>query len=200
MNKLLISLLVSIGISGMAHAAGDAATGQSKAAVCFGCHGADGNSTAPTFPKLASQNENYLVKQLKDIKGGARNGGMMTGFAMGLTEQDMEDLAAFFSGLPVKSGSTDPALQDLGQQIYSAGIQDKSVAACAACHAPTGEGNALAAFPALKGQHAGYVADQLRKFRDDTRANDPSGMMRDVASKLSDSEINAVASYVEGLK
>lgn len=199
MNKLLISLLVSLGISGFAFAQGDAAAGQNKAAVCFGCHGADGNGNAPTFPKLAGQSANYLAKQLQDIKGGVRQSPMMMGFAAGLAEQDMQDLAAFFSGLEVKAGQTDPAKAELGKKIYNSGIADKGVAACAACHGPAGEGNDLAGFPSLKGQYAAYVDGQLKAFSSAARANDPNGMMRDVAKKLSDAEMAAVASYLEGL-
>lgn len=197
MNKLLISLLISFGISGVAMAQGDAAAGQGKAAVCFGCHGADGNSTAPTFPKLAGQNSAYIVKQLKDIKSGARPSPMMAGFAAGLSEQDMEDLAAFFGAM--KTSSADVADADLvakGQAIYSSGVQAKGVAACAACHSPDGAGNGLAGFPAVKGQYAIYVEGQLNAFRSGARANDPSNMMRDIAGKMSDDEIKAVSAFV----
>ena len=198
MNKLLISLLISLGISGAAWAQGDAAAGQGKAAVCFGCHGADGNSTAPTFPKLAGQHEGYLVKQLQDIKGGVRQSPLMIGFAAGLADQDMADLAAFFSGMEVKSGAaTDAALVAKGKKIYDAGVQSKGVAACNACHASDGTGNGLAGFPAVKGQFAMYVDQQLKAFRDGARANDPAKMMRDVAGKLSDDEIKAVSAYIE---
>lgn len=197
MNKLLISLLITIGVSGAAWAEGDAAAGQGKAAVCFGCHGADGNATAPVFPKLAGQHANYLVKQLKDIKGGVRPSPMMMGFAAGLAEQDMEDLAAFFSTLVVSKGvATDADLVAKGKAIYSAGVQSKGVAACAACHGPNGAGNGLAGFPSVEGQHDGYVEAQLKAFRDGARANDPSAMMRDIAGKLNDGEIKAVSAYI----
>lgn len=199
MNKLLIALLVSVGISNVALAEGDAAAGQAKAAVCFGCHGADGNSMAPTFPKLAGQSASYIVKQLQDIKGNVRNSPMMVGFAAGLSDQDMQDLGAFFASHEVKSGTTDPAKAELGEKIYTAGLADKGVAACVACHGPAGEGNPMANFPALKGQHAAYTESQLKAFASGARANDPNGMMRDVAKKLSDAEMAAVASYVEGL-
>tara|TARA_R110001583_G_C5571489_1_gene402101 strand:- start:199 stop:801 length:603 start_codon:yes stop_codon:yes gene_type:complete len=198
MNKLLISLLISIGVSGAAWAQGDAAAGQGKAAVCFGCHGADGNATAPTFPKLAGQHPGYIVKQLKDIKGGARISPMMVGFAAGLAEQDMQDLAAFFSGQTVSKGVVaDADLVAKGKAIYSAGIEDKGVAACAACHGPQGAGNGLAGFPAVQGQYGMYVEAQLKVFRDGARANDPAAMMRDLAAKLSDTEIKAVSAYIE---
>ncbi|WP_207060714.1 cytochrome c [Motiliproteus sp. SC1-56] len=196
MNKLLISLLVSLGIAGFAHAEGDAEAGQAKAAVCFGCHGADGNATTPTFPKLAAQHENYLVKQLKEFKSGDRPSATMAGFAAGLSEDDMADLAAFFGSLEVKLGDTSDAR---GQEIYEAGLADKGVAACGACHGTQGEGNALAGFPTLKGQYATYVEAQLKAFRDGARANDPNGMMRGVAANMSDADMKAVATYVEGM-
>ncbi|MFT5722260.1 MAG: cytochrome c553 [Motiliproteus sp.] len=197
MNKLLISLLISIGVSGAAWAQGDAAVGQGKAALCAGCHGADGNGASPAFPKLAGQHPSYLVKQLKDIKGGVRISPMMVGFAAGLAEQDMEDLAAYFSTLEVTKGvATDADLVAKGEAIYSAGIQSKGVAACAACHGPDGAGNGLAGFPSLKGQYSAYVEAQLKGFRDGARANDPAAMMRDIAGKLNDGEIKAVSAYI----
>lgn len=198
MNKLLISLLISFGISGVAMAQGDAAAGEGKAAVCFGCHGADGNSISPAFPKLAGQNPSYIAKQLKDIKTGVRPSPLMVGFAAALTDQDMADLAAFFSAKPANnSAATDADLVAQGQAIYSSGVQSKGVAACAACHSPEGAGNGLAGFPAVKGQYAMYVDGQLKAFRSGSRANDPSKMMRDLAAKLSDDEIKAVSAYIE---
>ena len=200
MNKLLISLLISFGISGVAMAQGDATAGEGKAAVCFGCHGADGNSPAPTFPKLAGQNPNYIAKQLKDIKGGVRPSPLMIGFAAGLSDQDMADLAAYFSSKTVTAGAvTDAELVAQGKEIYNSGIQSKGVAACIACHSPDGAGNGLAGFPAVRGQHAIYIDGQLKAFRDGTRANDPSAMMRDLAAKLSDGEINAVSAYIQAM-
>ncbi len=200
MNKLLISLLVSFGISGAAMAQGDAAAGQTKAASCFGCHGADGNSTAPSFPKLAGQHPGYIAKQLADIKSGARPSPMMAGFAAGLSAQDQQDLGAFFSTLTTSTGTVDAALAAKGAEIYSAGLAAKGVAACSACHGNSGEGNAQANFPTLNGQYAAYVESQLKAFRDGTRANDPNSMMRGVAARMSDADIKAVSAYVEGLK
>lgn len=198
MNKLLISLLISFGISGVAMAQGDAAAGEGKAAVCFGCHGADGNSISPAFPKLAGQNPSYIAKQLKDIKTGVRPSPLMAGFAAGLSDQDMADLAAFFGAKTANNAAaTDADLVAKGQAIYSAGVQSKGVAACAACHSPEGAGNGLAGFPAVKGQYAMYVDGQLKAFRSGSRANDPSNMMRDLAAKLSDDEIKAVSAYIE---
>lgn len=199
MNKLLISLLVTIGITGVAHAAGDATAGKGKTAVCGACHGADGNSPVAMFPKLAGQNESYLVKQMSDIKSGARPVVEMTGLLDALSDQDIADIAAYFAK---QNGTVGHAAKDLveqGQKIYRGGIADKGVAACTACHTPTGEGMAQAGFPAIGGQHAAYTEKQLKAFRVGDRSNDPQGMMRDIAAKLSDAEIKAVSSYIQGL-
>jgi len=199
MNKLLISLLVTLGITGVAHAAGDAAQGKQKVAVCGACHGADGNSLAPNFPKLAGQNENYLFKQLKDIKAGDRTVVEMTGMLNSLSEQDLADIAAYFAGQTVQIGQAAADQVALGEEIYRSGIAESGVAACTACHAPSGQGNNAAGFPALSGQSAAYVESTLKKFAAGERANDPSGMMRDIAVKMKDAEIKAVAQYVQGL-
>ncbi|WP_020679641.1 c-type cytochrome [Marinobacterium rhizophilum] len=199
MNKLLISLLVTFGISGVAQAEGDAAAGKANTAVCAACHSADGNSAVPNFPKLAGQNEAYLLKQLKEIKAGSRQVVEMTGMLNGFSDQDLANIAAFFASQKVQIGQTSQELVEAGQQIYRAGVMDKGVAACTACHSPNGTGNSSAGFPALSGQHAAYVEKQLMAFRNGARDNDPNGMMRDIAAKLSDTEIKAVADYVQGL-
>ena len=199
MNKLLISLLVTFGISGGAQAAGDAAAGQANAGVCAGCHSADGNSAVPNFPKLAGQNAAYLLKQLTEIQSGSRQVVEMTGLLANFSEQDLADIAAYYASQKVQIGQTSEELVAAGQQIYRAGLMEKGVAACTACHSPNGTGNASAGFPALSGQHAAYVEKQLMAFRNGARANDPNGMMRDIAAKLSDTDIKAVADYVQGL-
>ncbi|WP_370277483.1 cytochrome c [Pontibacterium sp.] len=199
MNKLLISMLLTLGITGVAHAAGDAAAGQAKTAVCAACHGADGNSAIANFPKLAGQNEKYLVKQMKDIKNGVRPVVEMTGLLDNLSDQDLADIGAYFAKQGAQIGHAAKDQVEAGQKIYRAGIADKGVAACTACHSPTGAGNASAAFPAVSGQHAAYVEKQLKMFRNAERVNDPNKMMRDIAAKLSDAEIKAVAAYIQGL-
>lgn len=199
MNKLLISMLLTLGITGVAHAAGDAAAGQAKTAVCAACHGADGNSAIANFPKLAGQNEKYLVKQMKDIKNGVRPVVEMTGLLDNLSDQDLADIGAYFAKQGTQIGHAAKDQVEAGQKIYRAGIADKGVAACTACHSPTGAGNASAAFPAVSGQHAAYVEKQLKMFRNAERVNDPNKMMRDIAAKLSDAEIKAVAAYIQGL-
>lgn len=199
MNKLLISLMLTLGIAGVAQAAGDAAAGRGKTAVCAACHSADGNSAIPNFPKLAGQGEKYLLKQLKDIKAGDRAVVEMTGLLTNLSDQDLEDIAAYFAGQKVSVGKASAELVAAGESIYRAGIPAKGVAACTACHSPKGIGLASAGYPALTGQHSAYVEKQLMNFRNELRENDPNRMMRDIAAKLSDKEIKAVASYVQGL-
>lgn len=199
MNKLLISLLVTIGITGMAHAAGDATAGKGKTAVCGACHGADGNSPAAMFPKLAGQNEAYLIKQINDIKSGTRPVVEMTGLLDAMTDQDIADIAAYYAKQAGTVGHAAKDLVEQGQKVYRGGIAKKGVAACTACHTPTGEGMAQAGFPAIGGQHAAYTEKQLKMFRNGERNNDPQGMMQDIAAKLSDAEIKAVSSYIQGL-
>jgi cytochrome c553 len=199
MNKLLISVMLTLGVSGLAHAAGDATAGQGKTAVCAACHNADGNSAVGTFPKLAGQNETYLFKQMKEIKAGARPIVEMTGLLDNLTDQDMADIAAYFAGQKVQGGQASQDQLELGQQIYRAGLADKGVPACTACHMPSGQGMSAAGYPALSGQHETYTQSQLTKFRAGERSNDPQAMMRDIAAKLSDSEMKAVANFIQGL-
>jgi len=201
MNKWLISLSVAAAMfSTAANAAGDAAAGQQKAAVCAACHGQDGNSINPLWPSLAGQHPAYIVKQLKEFKEGGRTDPMMAPMAMPLSEQDMEDLAAYYSAQENKGGEADPALVALGEKIYRAGNTDTGVAACAACHMPTGMGNPAANFPVVSGQHATYVEKTLKDFRSGTRNNDVNKMMRGVAGAMTDAEIAAVAQYMQGLR
>ncbi|MBO1537892.1 c-type cytochrome [Pseudomonas sp. OA65] len=202
MNKLIVSLLLTLGISGVAHAAGNAAAGQAKAAVCGACHGPDGNSMAPNFPKLAGQGERYLTKQLKEIKDGKRVVLEMTGLLTNLSDQDLEDIAAYFASQKGSVGAADPKLVARGEALFRGGDLEKGLPACTGCHSPDGKGNAAAGFPHLGGQHAQYIGKQLTDFRKEEggRANDGDAMtMRTIARKLSDEDIAAVSSYIQGL-
>ncbi|POP52001.1 c-type cytochrome [Zhongshania marina] len=206
MNKPLLVMIASLMFAGSAAALeGNASAGKAKAAPCAACHGADGNSAAPTFPKLAGQGERYLAKQIHDIKSGERPVPMMAGQTDNLSDQDIADIAAFYASKASSTGQTDPALLEKGAAIYRGGIADRSVPACAACHSPTGHGMAAAGFPALSGQHADYTIAQLKAFRAaadgrEGRANDgDTQIMRSIAFKMSDSEIEAVASFIQGL-
>jgi cytochrome c553 len=206
MNKVLVSLLLSLGISSAAYAAGDAAivgnaeAGKAKTAVCGACHAADGNSAAPNFPKLAGQGERYLLKQLNDIKGGKRQVLEMTGLLTNLSDQDLADIAAYFASQSMSVGAADPALVARGEELFRGGKLDQGMPACTGCHSPNGAGNDLAGFPQLGGQHAAYVAKQLTDFREGNRTNDGDTLiMRAIAAKLSNKDIAAVSSYIQGL-
>ena len=207
MNKLIVSLLLTLGITGAAVAAegpvkGDATAGQAKAAVCGACHGPDGNSPAPNFPKLAGQGERYLSKQMHDIKDGKRTVLEMTGLLTNLNDQDLADLAAYFASQKGSVGAADPKLVARGEQLFRGGNLEKGLPACTGCHSPNGAGNAAASFPRLSGQHATYIAKQLTDFRKEEagRANDGDAMtMRTIARKLSDEDIAALSSYIQGL-
>ena len=197
--SLLITLVAVLSL-GSVHAAGDAGAGKAKAAPCAGCHGADGNSANPEWPHLAGQHENYLVKQLLNFKSGERVNALMAGQVAALSEQDMADLAAYYASLTgAGTGGADPAKVGMGETLYRAGNAASGVSACIACHGPNGAGNPLANFPSLGGQHATYTAIQLKAYRAGERANDAGQMMRGVAAKLTDQEIEAVAQYIQGL-
>jgi cytochrome c553 len=191
-------LLVSL----PAFAKGDAAAGQAKSAICAACHGVDGNSMVPTWPKLAGQHEQYLVRQATLIKAGARMVPEMAGITPGLTEQDIEDLSAYFSSQTNNGGVADPLKVELGERIYRAGNAETGVPACMACHGPAGEGNPLAGYPVLAGQHSVYTAKMLKGFRAGENWGEKdaqSQIMNGSAAHLTDEEIEAVASYIEGL-
>lgn len=201
MNKWLITVSIVAAIGSTAvQAAGDAAAGQTKSAVCAGCHGADGNSVNPIWPSLAGQHPSYIVKQLKDFKAGDRQDPVMAPMAMPLSDQDMEDLAAYFSSQAHKGGEANPELVVAGEKVYRGGNPASGVAACASCHAPNGVGNPAANFPAIAGQHAAYVEKSLKDYRSGARSNDAGKMMRGVAGKMTDAEIQAVAQYIQGLR
>ncbi len=200
MKKIIVSVLLTVGLTGMAHAAGDPAAGQAKAAVCGACHGPDGNSMAPNFPKLAGQGDRYLEKQLHDIKSGKRQVLEMTGLLTNLSDQDLADLAAYFNSQHGSVGAADPNLVAKGEALFQGGKLDSGMPACKGCHSPNGVGIATAGFPHLGGQHAQYVTKQLTDFREGNRTNDGDTMvMRSIAAKLSNKDIEAIASYVQGL-
>ena len=197
----LIAGLVLMGWLNVALAEGDAERGSTLTATCVACHGNDGNSLAGSFPNIAGQNEKYILKQLRDMKSGARAQNLMVGIVDTLSDQDMQDLAAFYAGEMAAESAADPELALQGEHIYRSGIARKGVAACSACHSPTGQGNDLASFPKLAGQWAEYTEAQLKAFRVGERHNDgESKMMRLSAMDLSDAEIAAVASYIAGLR
>jgi len=184
-----------------ANAEGDAAAGKALATTCAACHGQDGVSVMQGSPNLAGQNERYLATQLQLIQSGAREVPLMAGQLNQMSEADLENLAAYFASMPSTVGQAAGDEVTQGEQIYRAGVAAKGVAACTACHSPTGSGNSLAGFPRLGGQRPDYVVVQLTAYREGKRVTDESygGMMRGVAGGLTDGEIQAVASYIQGL-
>jgi len=219
----LIAVAQGVHASAGAKVTGDAQAGQAKAAVCGACHGIDGNSAAPNFPKLAGQGERYIIKQLHDIKAwdtetnpakkptAGRAVLEMTGLLVNLNDQDFADIAAYFASqntqlagsqkteVQVNSGLKVDALE-LGAKTYRNGNLANGVPACTGCHAPDGKGNAAAGFPRLSGQHPDYIEKQLTNFRSGNRVNDgDTSPMRTIADKLSDAEIKAVANFIAGL-
>ena len=177
-------------------------TAPEKSQVCAACHGVDGNSTVGLWPKLAGQHQQYIIKELISFrngdKGGRKDPSMMA-MAKNLSDQDIQELAAYYAVQMPIPGSTKPELLKLGESIYRGGNLKTGVSACIACHGPSGDGNALGNFPKLSGQHADYTATQLKQFREGSRTSDPNSIMRDIAKRMSDEEIQAVSDYVSGL-
>ena len=168
--------------------------------VCAACHAVDGNSASPVNPRLAGLNYEYLNKQLLNFKSGERKSPVMMGIVANLTPQDMQNLAAYYSmQQPKPAKAKDQALALLGQKIYRGGVQGSGVPACASCHGAQGQGIPTQ-FPRLAGQHTDYVYDQLNKFRIGERANDGAKMMRTSAAKMTDADMRAVATYIQGLR
>ena len=202
MKKIVIAVLAAafVGlIPNLLLAQGDAAAGQAKSALCGSCHGVDGNSPLAMNPKLAGQSARYMVKQLQEFKSGARESAIMASMVLSLSDQDMEDIAAWYSSQQPTIQGANPESIELAERLYRAGNSEIAVAACSACHSPTGKGNAPAGFPLLSGQHAEYTLQQLKNFRSGARQNDGSAMMRTVVERLTDKELEALASYVSGL-
>lgn len=195
-----LSLVAALGWTVPALGAGSKEAGQAKSVTCAACHGADGTSLNPEWPNLAGQHPSYVASQVRAFRGGQRQNVLMSPMAMTLSDEDIDDLAAFFAAQPIRGGETDPAKLKLGQRVYRTGKPNAQVVACAGCHGPAGRGNLPASYPSIQGQHATYVAAQLRAYRDGTRSTDPNQMMRNVAASLSDEEIDAVASFVQGLR
>ena len=206
---IILATVLLASFSSSIIAAGDAEAGQTKSATCMGCHGLAGNSAIATFPKLAGQGEVYLLKQLQNFKSGERNNAIMAGVASLLSEQDMMDIAAYYSIQTISENSAkgDAEAIELGRKIYIGGKMDTQTSACIACHGPKGLGIPTAGFPSLSAQHAEYIAVQLKAFRqysinEQTGSDDVSRtneMMVNVAKGLTTVEIEALAQYIAGL-
>lgn len=202
---MLRTILIGVGALALATsaiAAGNATAGKSKAQACAGCHGVDGNAPG-AFPKLAGQHAGYLADQLRNFKTGKRKDPIMTQQAANLKDQDIDDLAAFFASNKIALGGVDKDKKVLGERVYRGGVENKSVPACMACHGPTGAGNPGAKYPALSGQNVAYVESTMKAFREGRRGGDEKDVtgkiMKEVAARMTDTEIAAVASYVSGL-
>jgi cytochrome c553 len=200
--KKLISLVVLMafaGAAGSVGAAGNAAAGKNKSAVCAGCHGVDGNSAAPNFPKIAGQDGQYIAKQLADFKSGARKDPTMIGMVAGLSKKDMDDLGAYFASQKRNTGTTSASAADLkkAERLYRGGDAKNGIPACMSCHGPAGVG-IPPRFPAVSGQHATYSQKQLLDFKTGARNNDSEVMTR-TAFRLSEAEIKAVSEYMAAL-
>lgn len=185
---------------------GDPEAGKAKNAICAACHGVDGNSALDINPKIAGQHANYLYKQLSEFKlasqtGGkeGRNNAVMNGMAAALSEEDMKDLAAYFSSQDMKAGETPEEYVLPGGSLYRGGDEERGITSCISCHGPRGNGMGLAGFPDISGQHASYTKSQLEQFRSGMRANDMNGMMRDIAKRLTDEDIEILSQYISGL-
>lgn len=181
---------------------GNAEAGATKAATCFACHGPGGNSTNPDWPKLAGQNAAFIYRSLQVLKSGHRQAPVMNSMAMPLSDQDMKDLAAYFSSQPASPGVASPDSVKIAQPLYRAGDAARGLPACAACHGPKGHGNAGAGYPRIGGQHSKYAAHMLHQYKGQTgmaMENSQTATMAAVAAKLTDAEIDALASYINGL-
>ncbi|WP_455207069.1 c-type cytochrome [Kaarinaea lacus] len=183
-------------------AKGDATAGKEKSQVCQGCHGENGNSYGPDWPNLAAQHPTYLVKQIRNFQDGVRINETMNGMVAGLSQQDIEDIAAYFASqsLQPQPAETDVEVIKTGRKIFKGGNRYSGVPACAGCHGPNAVGNGPAAFPHLAGQKSTYTVKTLKDFQSGARANDTNEIMRNIAAKLTENEINAVAAYVATLK
>ncbi len=179
-----------------------AEAGQAKSVTCAAFHGADGNSVTPEWPNLAGQHASYFVRQLEAYRDGARQDAGMQGFAATLSAQDMQDIAAYFAAQTPHAQGAGPALVSVGEKIYRGGIPERGVAACIACHGPRGQGNPLAAYPGISGQHSAYVLNTLQACASGQRTSDVdmNRMMGNVAELLFANEMRALASYVQGLR
>jgi cytochrome c553 len=202
MNKIIVSSMVLMfTFAGAVHAAGNAEAGKTKAAACGGCHGLDGNSLVPTFPKLAGQGEKYIAKQLAEFKANTtRQNEMMLGMAAALSEEDAADIGAFYATQKLAGPApADESKLAMGKQIYKGGDLTTGIPACQGCHGPRGGGIAGSGYPQVGGQYTDYTLAQLKAFRDGTRTNDDKELMRSIVKDMSDEQLAAVANYIATL-
>jgi len=201
MGKLQLAFLAAtfMLVSSHTSAAGDPVAGQSKAAICAACHGVDGNSVTPAWPKIAGQHEEYIFKQLMDFKSGNRENPQMSPIIATMTDEDLNDVAAYYSSQTSTPGFAKPDNLLTAERMYRVGNPETGLAACSACHGPNGTGNPAAMFPSLGGQHADYLITTLRAYKSEDRSNDKNSIMRNIASKMTNSDIDIISNYLQGL-
>ena len=203
MKKLILAAVASLSMfMAVTAIAGDAAAGKTKAAACGGCHGMDGNSLIPMYPKLAGQNEAYIVKQVKDFKANSdRQNAIMLGMVAALTDEDAADIGAYFQSQSTKDVAPfDADKIAAGRELYKGGDLQKGIPACQACHGPTGAGTAGIGYPQVGGQYVDYTLAQLKAFKAGSRKNDDKKLMRSIVEKMSEADMTAVAHYIASLK
>jgi cytochrome c553 len=200
-NLCFLMSSILLGFSATAYANGDIAAGKTKSTVCAACHGSDGNGVEalPVQPKLAGQHAEYTAKQLHEFKSGARSNAIMAPMVANLSDQDIADLSVYYASLKGTTGTSTAEKVETGKKLYRAGNSSSGLAACMACHGPSGRGNPAAKYPSVSGQFAEYTTLQLKAFKSEARANDSNSVMRSVAAKMTNEEIDAVADYIEGL-
>ena len=201
MKRLIAGVVLGLGLSMTAYGAGDPEAGEANAGVCAGCHGQNGAAPVMgTYPKIAGLGENYQFQQLRAIRDGERVVPEMTGLLNNMSDEDLRDLAAYFGQTEMPVGQASPEGLEKGRSLYKGGNLASGVPACAACHSPEGKGNEPAAYPHLGGQNAEYVIKSLNDYRSGERDGAPQAqIMVDIASRLTDAEIEAVANYIHGL-
>jgi cytochrome c553 len=204
MKKLILAGLLAVSsvmVAGVS-IAGDAAAGKAKSAACGGCHGFDGNSPIATYPKLAGQNEAYIVEQVKAYQANTnRKNEIMKGMVAGLSIKDAHDIGAYFQAQTLKSAAPfDESKIAVGRELYKGGDLQKGIPACQACHGPEGAGTAGIGYPEVGGQYVEYTLAQLRAFKDGTRTTDDKKLMRSIVEKMSDDDLVAVANYIASMK
>ena len=201
LSTLVIIFFTSINLTSIAFSS-NVDKGKELSVSCAACHGDNGISVNPVWPKLAGQNPKYLASQLYEFRKGAdgnRNNAVMYGIAMTLSDSDIEDLSAYYASLKSNVGLTQDKYLELGRNIYRGGNMDIKIQACISCHGPNGQGNYAAAIPMLSGQHSQYTYQQLKNFQSSMRSNDYNKMMRNIVHRMTDEEMKAVASYIQGL-
>jgi len=200
-NLCLLIGSILLMFSSYASANGDIAAGKTKSTVCAACHGNDGNGVEalPNQPRLAGQHAEYTEKQIRDYKSKNRVNAIMAPMVASLSDQDIADIAVYYASLKGSTGSSSPDQVESGEKLYRAGDASSGLAACMACHGPSGKGNPAAKYPSLAGQFSQYSAVQLKAFKSEARANDSNNVMRNIAAKMTNDEIDAVSDYIEGL-